>query len=440
MSDHESTPGGEDEREARPSAALQGMIDEVRSSAPTVDWARLEARLFDADGNLQEQSGVQRISGDGARADGVTEPPAASTSAEPPVGSLRRPRLAAIAVSLALAASFTLALVTPTGAPGPTAAAPEAGASAAPLAASAAERAPLLLDDGGAVAIGRRIDAPEGAWLRSKGRVSVHLEPGTVATVLDLGERVHLSLEAGAIAADVVPVAGGEPFAVDAAGHRVAVHGTRLRVALLGPGASPQGVQVAVSEGSAVVGVPRSLGRTEGTLVHVGHVGRFDAPGTPGILAADAPLATALVDGSLAPKAATAALHPPPRPPTGKPSPAAIGAATALAAANVGSAAHSSATAPSAQGLDASQLSGPLARLAPSLQTCARKSSAGVVFTYAQTLTLEIAPSGKATLLAADPGLDTGDRACWSQVVSAQSFPKADRPTTVQHRVTVGSP
>lgn len=438
MSDEQ--PNMSDDRQHdRPSAELQVMIDEVRASAPTLDWERLEARLFDGDGNVHERSGVQRIS----RPEDEASP--ARRDANDTHGK-RGTRVAALAAGLALAASFALALLTPARPVDPSAQAP------VPAAKAPVQRAPLVGDDGAAVAVGQRIVASSGAWLRSAGRVSIHLEPGTVATVLDLGERVHLSLESGAVAADVVPVAGGEPFAVDAAGQRVAVHGTRLRVALLG-----QAVQVAVSEGSAVVGVPRTQGRTEGTLVHFGNVGRFDSPGAAGSLTGDGALATALVDGSLAlsPKAPTAvaptdpAVGAPPAAPVAKTASAAAspadppaGSAGSPAAPSVGPAAPSvgPATPPAPPGLSAEQTNEPLAKLASSLQTCARKSGAGVVFVNEQTLTIEIAATGKATLVKSEPGLDTADRACWSMVVSALSFPKAEGSTTVQRKVVVGSP
>ena len=82
----------------------------------------------------------------------------------------------------------------------------------------------------------------------------------------------------------------------------------------------------------------------------------------------------------------------------------------------------------------------PLAKLSPSLQTCARKTNAGVVFVNEQDLTIEIGPTGKARLLSAEPGLDTNDRSCWSMVVSALSFPTAEGSTTVKRHVVVGSP
>jgi len=414
MTDEERGATAND-RDDVPSPELRRMIDEVRTSAPQLDWERLEARLFDADGNVHEHSGVQRLS------------PA-------PRESVRRPgtRWAAVSAGLALAAAFALAILSP--------ARPVengvAGGKPQPVATPSIARAPLLAEDGQPVSVGQRVTASSGAWLRSAGRISIHLEPGTIATVLDIGERVHLVLESGAVAADVVPVAGGEPFAVDVAGQRVAVHGTHLRVALLG-----QAVQVAVSEGSAVVGLPRGPGRTEGTIVPAGVVGRFDSATAPGALRTDAALATRLVEDSLvsAPKPASTSVvaqaphaptHPMAVPPAAKPAPEPVLTAPVI---------EPTPPKPVAPGLSAEQLSEPLSKLGPSLQTCARKTKAGVVFVNEQDLTLEISPAGKATLVTAEPGLDTADRGCWGLVVSALSFPKAEGSTTVKRHVVVGS-
>lgn len=413
MSEQERATTGDD----APGPELRAMIDEVRSTSPELDWERLEARLFDADGNVHEHSGVQRLS-----------PPSPIALPTP-----RTSRFAAVSAGLALAAAFALAILSPTRTVDPVASTPSS-----PHGLVAVARAPMLGDDGQPVAVGQRIVASSGAWLRSNGRVTIHLEPGTVATVLDLGERVHLSLESGAVSADVVPVAGGEPFAVDVAGRRVAVHGTRLRVALLG-----QSVQVAVAEGSAVVGLPHGGGRTEGTLVHFGNVGRFDTPGAAGVVTPDPALASQLVDQGLAvahKAAATVAVETHGAPPAPELHPAVHPSKSAVVAPSAPE--PTVAVAPEAPkpGLTAEQMSGPLAKLAPSLQTCARKSSKGVVFENEQELTIEISPAGKATLISAEPGLDTPDRPCWSMVVSALTFPTAEGSTTVKRHVVVGSP
>ncbi|MBI2391088.1 MAG: FecR domain-containing protein [Deltaproteobacteria bacterium] len=408
----------EHERDDAPPPALRAMIDEVRASGPELDWDRLEARLFDGDGSVRERSGLVR-----------REQLAANESAP------RRHGFAAVAAGLALAAAFAAAVLSPTRA-----------VDQSKPAQVAVVRAPLLGEGGQPVAVGQRIVAPAGMWLRAADRVAVRLEPGTVATVVDVGERVHLALERGAVAADVVPVAGGEPFAVDVAGKRVAVHGTRLRVALVGGS-----VEVAVSEGSAVVGAPRGAGRTEGVLVGAGAVGRFEpsAAASAANIAPDAKLAHDLVDGSLASLTSKAA----PATTVAIESTTATVAAAAPGPVAVAPIAKHAPAAPTVTtpepppapeppkvlaGLTAEQMSEPLSKLGPALQVCARKGGAGVVYVIEQNLTIKIHPSGKAELVGSDPGLDTPDRPCWSGVVAGVAFPVAEGPTTVTHRVVVG--
>lgn len=411
----------EHERDDAPAPALRAMIDEVRASGPELDWDRLEARLFDGDGNVRERSGLVR------REDLAVAP------------APRRRTYAAVAAGLALAAAFAVAVLSPTRA-----------VDQGKPAQVAVVRAPLVGEGGLPVTVGQRIVAPAGVWLRGAGRVAIRLEPGTVATVLDVGERVHLALEGGAVAADVVPVAGGEPFAVDVAGKRVAVHGTRLRVALLG-----DAVEVAVSEGSAVVGAPRGAGRTEGVLVGAGAVGRFQAntAASAAHVTPNASLAHDLVERSLTNEVAPAATV------AVQPATAVVAAATQVPVAIAPIAKHGPTTpavstpepqpapqlAPAAPeppkvlaGLTSAQLSEPLSKLGPALQACARKGGAGVVYVIEQNLTIKIDPSGKAELAASDPGLDTPDRPCWSAVVAGLAFPAAEGPTTVTHRVVVG--
>ncbi len=387
-----------DSEEEAPPRALQSMINEVRASGPDIDWERLEAKLFDESGSVRE-----------------------------PVRALPPPkkhnRNIAIGVGLALAAAFAVAFLSPSRAV-------DATHATGPVAA----RAPLIGADGHTIVTGEKIVAANGTWIRSANRIAVRLEPGTIATVLDVGERVHLALETGAVSADVVPVAGGEPFAVDVSGKRVAVHGTRLRVALL-TGA----VEVAVSEGSAVVGAPRGAGRTEGTIVAAGSVGRF---GADAHVAPNKDLATRLVEDALAEKqtepanAPTIALtgephapsHAPPHHTAGtnKPAPVATSVPT-----------HEAPPAP--PGLSAEQIAAPLAKLDAALAKCARKCPANVICQYEQTLTISVDPAGRATLVSADPGLDSGDRTCWSGVLSTIDFPAAPGSTTTTHHVVLGN-
>ena len=361
----------------RPSPALAAVIAEARADEPAVDWARVEARLFADERVLQA----------------------------PP----RRTRFVAVAGGLALAAAFAVALLSPTR---------KNESTTSPVAVT---RPAMLGDDGHTIAVGERIVAPQGGWIRSIGRVSIHLEPGAVATVLDVGERVHLSLESGAVVADVTPVPGGEPFAVDVAGKRVAVHGTRLRVAVVSGG-----VQVAVSEGNVVVGDPRGRGRTEGTIVPAGSVGDF--LGGSSSIVANRELATHLVDDSLVAKISAPA-------PVVKSAPV-----STLPTVIVASAAPAKHVAPSAPantavvepppklGLSAEQLDAPLAAFAAKIGHCAPK-------TFENTLTLHVDPNGQAQLVGEDPGLDSPMRVCVREELARVTFPLAEGATTVKRYV-----
>jgi len=85
------------------------------------------------------------------------------------------------------------------------------------------------------------------------------------------GDTLVLTLERGAVEADVTPVRDGEAFAVDVAGPagttRVAVHGTHLRVAKQG-----NKITVDLTEGVIALGAP-SEGRTTGReIVAPAHV------------------------------------------------------------------------------------------------------------------------------------------------------------------------
>ncbi|MDP9151297.1 MAG: hypothetical protein M3O36_15345, partial [Myxococcota bacterium] len=58
------------------------------------------------------------------------------------------------------------------------------------------------------------------------GKLSLVVERGSRATITHVAGALVLALEEGAVEAQVVPVAGGEAFAVDVGTSRVAVHGT----------------------------------------------------------------------------------------------------------------------------------------------------------------------------------------------------------------------
>jgi ferric-dicitrate binding protein FerR (iron transport regulator) len=100
------------------------------------------------------------------------------------------------------------------------------------------------------------------ATLVRPGRVTMVIEAGTRAVVARVEDPLVLTLDRGAVDAQVVPVPSGEAFAVDVDGSRVAVHGTHLRVAR-----DAGRVTVDLSEGVVSVGRAPRAGSVLGALV-----------------------------------------------------------------------------------------------------------------------------------------------------------------------------
>jgi hypothetical protein len=94
------------------------------------------------------------------------------------------------------------------------------------------------------------------------GRLTFLVERGSSATVSRLRGSLVLALKQGAVEAQVVPVASSEAMAVDVGPSRVAVHGTRFRVARTG-----DHVVVDLNEGVVSVGQAPRVGSTLGALV-----------------------------------------------------------------------------------------------------------------------------------------------------------------------------
>jgi hypothetical protein len=401
-----------------PSPALASILEDVRRDAPEVDWAKVEARLFDARGD-------------------VVAPRAKPTS-----------RRAIVASSLAIAAAFAIALAAPVrkfvGNEG-------AATAQAPVRPGLTLEASEGGRSGRAVAVGERI-VGDGSYLRAAGRISIRVEPGAIVRVLDDRERIRLALDEGAVTADVVPVPGGEPFAVDVLGRRVAVHGTRLRVAI-----TAGAVEVAVSEGSAVVGPPRGEGRTEGSVVAAGALARFE--GDRETLLHDPARARELVDTAFVAHTAKGVAPAPAADPgprvdpssgasddtssgasddPGAPKTAKAIAKPVIASANAAEPSVAAVVEP-ARGLSAAALAGPLAGLSPALASCAPKSAAGVSLTIETTLILRIEPNGKVSDVSADPGLDAPVRDCVRARLSTIDFPTATAATSVRHPIVLGN-
>lgn len=107
-----------------------------------------------------------------------------------------------------------------------------------------------LRQNGDRLAIGARVTASEReVSVDHAARATWTLAPSSSAVLLEKGERISLRLERGSVLSEVVPNPKPETFVVEAAGARVAVHGTVFRVSLEG-----DRVIVQVREGIVAVG------------------------------------------------------------------------------------------------------------------------------------------------------------------------------------------
>lgn len=193
----------------------QSLLDEVRHSAPQIDWSRMERELFEDDALERNNSVIP----------------------------LRNDRRWIVLVGGVVAAAATVLLFAMFSGPTVSKGVSGANASAAPSV----------------------FEIADAQWIDFPGQARVRALPHSRFRVVERGERLRLQLIEGGVVASVVHVDGGEPFAVDVLGKRVAVHGTRLAVWI-----DPvDGLQVAVSEGVAVVGAPVGA-RTEGVAVKAG--------------------------------------------------------------------------------------------------------------------------------------------------------------------------
>lgn len=402
---------------------MRRVIDEVRSVSPRVDWSRVEASLFDDAGAVRD------------------------------IAQKRRAPLAAICAALAMAASFALALSAPTSRPS------EPVAARVPP-----QRAPLVdVASHRVLKVGDAVDGgDQGSIVRSEGRLEAHFAPHARAHLVDDGERVRFALDFGSIAAEVTPVSGGEPFAVDVGPRRVAVHGTKLMIARF-DGA----LEVAVSEGSAVVGASYGDGRTEGVIVPGGSVARFAVGPT---VVRDPALADRLVLDLLAPPKLGALELPSIPAPTSTnaapqltaepiaptPTVTTLGKSVTTAPTTTASAVESvepptptttntttittnTVAPPPPPGLSDAQVAPVVNKLVASLQGCAPKTGLTIKATVQSTMTLSIAPNGSvADASFNDPPLDTPVRACVMALVRKASFPVAEGPTTVTRTIVLG--
>ena len=225
------------------SDALEKVVAEAREELrePSIDWSAVERGLF------ARVEADRRVARAAARARAKRE---------------RGQMWMAVAASLA-AAVVVLALVARSSRQ---AAQPDDGVAATLLAVRGSGE---ILVNGTPVAVGASLhggDVVEGngaqATFVRAGHVTVVLEAGSRVVVARVEDPLVLTLDRGAVGAAVVPVPSGEAFAVDVDGSRVAVHGTRLRVAR-----EAGHVTVDLSEGIVSVGRAPRVGSVLGTLV-----------------------------------------------------------------------------------------------------------------------------------------------------------------------------
>ena len=212
---------------------LRQLVRDARAEAPPeLDWSALEERLL-------------------RQAERATRPVKRSPSP-----------LAWGALAVAAAAAFWLA-----------------GARVHPTVAQAPESLIEASDpshrDGDTLALGSRVEAEaHEVSVAHAGRATWTLAPNSRAILAERDERITLRLEQGLVLSRVVPNPKPETFVVEAAGARIAVHGTVFSVALEGGH-----IMVQVREGVVAVG---ALGRPPAFLLKAPASGDFAADGRSG--------------------------------------------------------------------------------------------------------------------------------------------------------------
>jgi hypothetical protein len=148
--------------------------------------------------------------------------------------------------------------------------------SSSPAAPPSRVAAPAQLRrDGDSMALGTRVTSgAHRVSVEHAGRATWTLAEDSSALLADKGERITVKLERGRVLSKVVPSPKPETFVVEAAGARVAVHGTVFRVGLEGGR-----VLVRVTEGIVAVG---PIGAAPAFLLKAPANGDFAADGRSG--------------------------------------------------------------------------------------------------------------------------------------------------------------
>jgi hypothetical protein len=421
----------------RPVGRMAELMRDAQARDPSIDWEAMESRLLAAIDDTPKNQASNR------------SPITHSTQASR--------RAVGIGVVTFAAAAAVWLWLHPTKTPRDPAQAQVA----------AVDRASVCEEEASgcaSVAVGGTIVAPASGTraLRADGHFVGWLSAGSRATLVEDGARVRFSLETGSISATVTPTKDGEPFAIDVGAIRVGTHGTKIRVAR-----RDHVVDVAVTEGAAVVGTPRN-DRTEGSVVPAGFVGSFRDDGGMTIVHDEALAAAWINDGATklppapsttstppAPIEPTAASVAPPTPsspristakistasdpvaPPPEPAPSAVASApTPLTTASpLLEATSTPGTAPS--GLTDGDAAPAMSSLASAVCTCVHLGKGDA--TYSTVVTATVAPAG--TLLEAQfsPPLDPRWRDCIARVEHQSTFPLAQGPSIHSRRATCSS-
>lgn len=254
---------------------------------------------------------------------------------------------------------------------------------------------PPLHSNGDSLLLGARVAAGERAVsVAHAGRATWTLSPNSSALLAGKGERVVVHLEYGSVLSEVVPAPKPETYVVEAAGTRIAVHGTVFRVGL-----ENGRVIVQVREGTVAVG---PLGDAPMFLLKAPAQGDFAADGRSGS-----------IDGRQvgvpeAPRAKPLKL--PPRPPLVSPS-----SSVAAPAASVELPAE-----PSINDIEVG-----IARVVDSVSECFSQhttATEGVQITVRSALRLKIDATGAVSDVAFQPPLSPDVGQCAASRISQVTF------------------
>jgi hypothetical protein len=346
-------------------AALERLVREARTEKPEgIDFARIEERL------------LRQV-----------------RSAPAPAPRSHRPAWAMLAVAagvgLWLVRSHT-----------PPVAAPETRPRAVAVSNDPFSR------DGDALGTGTRVTSAEHPLsVTHAGRATWRLAPNSSALLVEKGERITLRLERGSVLSEVVPSIKPETFVVEAAGARVAVHGTVFRVSLEG-----DRIAVRVREGVVAVG-PQSAEPV--FLLKAPAYGDFSSDG---------------VSGSVNGQADTAK--------SSRPSePSQVGRLHAARSATVeGRAAHPTPTAPLPKEPSIDDIEKGIALCVDIASGCFQRhtqSAEGVEVTVHTALSLQVTSSGAATDIAFQPPLSPDADACARTGIASVTFAASEHGTQV---------